>query len=50
MGRVTELTSAVIRQEIFQDFFKVVLNRFFPISIWSRRATNGLPAFFNAAS
>jgi hypothetical protein len=45
-----QFTSEVIRQEVFQDFFTGFLKGLLPNSMRSKRATRGLPCFFNAAS
>jgi hypothetical protein len=47
---VPELTSEVIRQRFFQDFFTGFLKGLLPNSSLSNKATSGLPLFFKAAS
>jgi len=47
---VAQLTSEVIRQRIFQDFFAGFLKGLLPNSTRSNKATKGLPFFLNAAS
>jgi hypothetical protein len=47
---VAELTSEVIRQRFFQDFFMGFLKGLLPSSTLSNKATSGLPLFLKAAS
>jgi hypothetical protein len=47
---VPELTSEVIRQRFFQDFFMGFLKGLLPSSTLSNKATSGLPLFLKAAS
>ena len=47
---VAELTSEVIRQRFFQDFFTGFLKGLLPSSTLSNKATSGLPLFLKAAS
>ena len=47
---VPELTSEVIRQRIFQDFFTGFLKGLLPSSTLSNKATSGLPCLRSAAS
>ena len=45
-----QLTSEVIRQRVFQDFFAGFFHGLLPSSTRSKSATTGLPALRNAAS
>ena len=47
---VPQLTSEVIRQRFFQEFFTGFLKGLLPSSTRSNKATSGLPFFFKAAS
>ena len=47
---VPELTSEVIRQRFFQDFFTGFLKGLLPSSTLPNKVTSGLPLFLKAAS
>ncbi len=47
---VAQLTSEVIRQRFFQEFFTGFLKGLLPSSTWSNKATSGLPFLRRAAS
>ena len=47
---VAELTSEVIRQRFFQDFFTGFLKGLLPSSTLPNKVTSGLPLFLKAAS